>query len=301
VPDWLTVDAETIHVEANSSAPLGVTVAVPPDTPSGGWYASVAIQTGGTSEQENAPAVASELVVPFLITVEGEGDLVREATIEHFAGVLEMDGRLGFRAEINNGGNFHWEASGVADVATGDGDDYGNLEFQPRRVYPDRSILLVTTSTLPVEAGGAYAATTELNYGADEPVTAETEFTFTTDFTVTGSICENLDRGPTIFSDIVNNGDLGIMFGTRITIASADGQPLGQSNPGEPQVAWPNETSTSFADLPQRLPSGDYVLTVEAVTGTGEPVVAEIPFSIGGTGPNVAPICPQPESTPDTD
>jgi hypothetical protein len=300
-PEWLSVAQSSIHTEPGGSATVSVTVAFPEDQPSGARYAGLSIKTVAGDAASGQSGVTGGIVVAFLMTVEGEGELERSGEINRFAAVLEMDGRLGFRAELSDTGNIHWDANGMAFVKKEDGSDYGSLEFQPARAFPQGVAVSATSSTLPVEAGASFTASAEFDYGADDPLTAETEFTFTPDFAVDGSICENLDRGPTITTELINNGDLGIMFGTRIIIATADGQPLGQSNPGDPQVAWPNDTSSSFADLPDRLPSGDYLMSIEAVTGTGAPVIAEIPFAIGGSGPNVAPICPQPESTPDTD
>jgi hypothetical protein len=298
VPEWLSLDQTTAHVDAASQAIVKVSISIPDDATPAGRYASVAITTGAPDSEGGSTSVSGRLVVPFLITVEG--DLERNAEIERFAAVMELDGRLGFRTEVSNDGNIHWQSGGMAIVNKGDGSDYGTLEFEQNRIYPQSSATLATTSTLPMEPGGEYTATAELNYGVEDPVTAETEFIFTASLTVNGSACENLDRGPTMAANLVNDGDLGVITSVNMTVATADGMPIGQTGALGPDIAWPGETTAISAVLPDRLQTGDYVLVIETLTGaSAEPTVVEVPFSIGGTGPNVAPLCPQPESTPD--
>jgi hypothetical protein len=301
VPDWLTVEPASVQVEPGGQATVTVSIAIPEGEPSGSRYAGVAITSGSVQEEGSGATVAGELVVPFLITVEGEGKLERKAEIERFAPVIELDGRLGFRTLVHNAGNIDWQASGKAIVNKADGSDYGNLDFAQSRVYPQGSTLLTTTSTLPVEAGAEFSTIAEIEYGADDPVEAETEFTFTPELAVTGSACENLDRGPTMTATLDNSGDLGIMTNLTMTIAGADGQAIARANAPAADIAWPNETTSIPVDLLDRLPTGDYTLTIDVQTGaSAEPMTQTIPFSIGGTGPNVAPICEQPtESTPD--
>jgi hypothetical protein len=302
VPEWLTVSQSSITLEPGQSAVITVTIKVPEDQPSGARYAGVAITIGGGDAEGTTAAISGRLLVPLLMIVEGEGGIERTAEVERFAPVLELDGRLGFRALVRGTGNVHVSASGLAIVTLEDGADYGTLDFVQTRVYPGRAALLSTTTTLPVQAGTAFNASAEVEYGADDPATADTAFAFTPDLAVSGSVCENLDRGPTITTELINDGTLGVVTTLQLAVGLPDGGRIGESNPMEPQIAWPSDTSTFSADLPERLPTGDYVLTVSALTGaSADPIVQEIPFSIGGTGPNVAPICPQPESTPDTD
>jgi hypothetical protein len=302
VPDWLSTDTPSIHLEPQSQRAIKIKIAIPKDENSGTKYAGVAITTGasqGAQATENSASISGRLLVPFLITVNGKDKIKRSAEVEKFAAVLELDGRLGFRAQVSNTGSTHWKSSGKAVVDKSDGSSYGNLDLSDTTVFPLDSGIISTTSTLPVEHGASFSATLELDYGAKKPKKAETEFTFTPQLSINGEACENLDRGPTMTVDLVNSGDLGIMSVIQMSVATADGQPIGRVQAGDPWVAWPSVTTPARFDFQERLQTGDYVMSISVLTGSSPaPVVQEIPFSIGGTGPNVAPICPQPESTP---
>ncbi|HQY31204.1 MAG TPA: hypothetical protein PK691_07955, partial [Thermomicrobiales bacterium] len=108
-----------------------------------------------------------------------------------------------------------------------------------------------------------------------------------------------LDRGPTMAAKIDNTGSLGLITNVSMVVKSADGTPIGQTGMIGPNPVWPKTMGTVGTDLPDRLATGDYILTIQYQTGAAtDPVSIDLPFSIGGTGPNVAPICPQPEATP---
>lgn len=297
VPDWLSTNTQSVHVEPGQSAPINVSISIPKGQDAGGHYAAVSVTTGSSDDQGNVTAIAGKLVVPFLVTVEGK--LKRKAEIERFAPVLELDGRLGFRLQVANNGNIHWESAGKTFVKSANGPDYGNLDLERDKVYPSRTRTLSTSSTLPIEPNANYSATVELDFGAKKPTKADAEFTFTPQLSVTGAACENLDRGPTVSTNLVNAGDLGVIAVTNMQVTRADGQPIGQTGVLGPDIAWPNDTATVHADLGDRLASGDYVLTIQVQTGASvDPIVQDVPFSIGGTGPNVAPICEQSTATP---
>lgn len=298
-PEWLSLEAESVDVAAGESTVVKVNVQIPDDQESGAKYAFLSVSSTLPGSGDNATSLAGQLLVPFFMTVEGKEELSRKAEITRFAAVIELDARLGFRAQIENEGNVHLPLTGKALVYQADGSDYGNLDFEEGRAYPQTSVTLGPTSTLPVAADASMSAEAEINTGAKKPITAQTSFTFTPNFTTSGSVCENLDRGPTISAILTNQGDIGIVYQSSISIATADGQMIGQSNSEDPVIAWPSDESASLADLPDRLPTGDYLLTIQYLTGaSADPVSLEVPFSIGGTGPNVAPICPQPTETP---
>jgi hypothetical protein len=301
VPTWLTVDHTSLHADPGGRASIHVSIAIPKGELTGSRYATVAISTAPPDGQGNSTAISGKLVVPFLITVDGKGKLSRKAEIERYAPVIELDGRLGFRAELSNGGNTHWKGSGTNVISKTDGSTYGTLDFDPSTVFPNGTWVLSTTSTLPIEPGAKYKASIEVNFGSKKPKKAETEFTFTPQLSVAGSVCENLDKGPTVSASLINDGDLGIIGVVNMFVVAQDGPDGGQTGTLGPETAWPKDTTVVDADLGNRLPSGDYKLIIQVQTGaSADPIVQEIPFSIGGTGPNVAPVCPQPESTPGT-
>ncbi len=296
-PEWLTPSVGTAHLDVGGQSVVTISITIPDDTDPGGYYAIVAIRTVAGDGGENATGISGQLSVPFLITVEGK--YKRKAEITQFAGFLELDGRLGFRAVANNDGEIHWKPASTLTVKKGDGSDYGTLEVDNSAVFPQTSSTLSTTSTLPVTSGESFQAEIAIDYGAKKPVKAETEFTFTPEFTVTGSVCENLDKGPTITALYDNTGDLGVITNLVMAVASADGQAIGQTGMVGPNLIWPASSVPVATDLQDRLPTGDYLLTIQYLTGaSADPVSLEVPFSIGGTGPNVAPICPQLTETP---
>ena len=295
-PEWLTPNPTTAHIDAGGATTVSVAIAIPKDADPGGHYATIKITTGAPDSSGNSAGISGQLVVPFLITVEGKYD--RKAKIEHFAGFLELDGRLGFRAEVSNPGEIHWKPASTLTIKKGDGDSYGTLDVDNSTVFPATLATLSTTSTLPVTAGEKYKAEIDVDYGAKKPAKSKTEFTFTPNFTVSGSVCENLDRGPTITSTFVNSGDLGIISNVVMAIKQTDGTAIGSTGQIADNLIWPSSTVPVATDLSDRLPTGDYVLTVQYQTGAAaDPVSVDVPFSIGGTGPNVAPVCPAP-STP---
>ena len=295
--DWLTPSITTAHIDTGSQVVVPVAIAIPEDADPGGHYATIKITTGAPDGSGNSAGISGQLIVPFLITVEGK--YKRKAEVTNFAGFLELDGRLGFRAEATNEGEIHWKPASLVTINKGDGSDYGTLEVDNSTVFPQSDVTLATTSTLPVTTGDSYQAEIALDYGAKKPVKAKTEFTFTPDFTVNGSVCENLDRGPTMAAKIDNTGSLGLITNVSMVVKSADGTPIGQTGMIGPNPVWPKTTGTVGTDLPDRLATGDYILTIQYQTGAAtDPVSIDLPFSIGGTGPNVAPICPQPEATP---
>jgi hypothetical protein len=299
-PDWLSVPVASVHLEAGANTIVPVKVTFPKDQPSGSRYAGLSVKTKAAGSSEGGTATGG-IVVAFLMTVEGNGKLSRKAEIDRFAPVLDLDGRLGFRVLVSDTGNIHWSATGRAVVKKANGGDYGTLDFEGTRIFPSGDATLKTSSTLPAEPGASYNATAQIDYGAKKPKTADVGFTFSMNMALGGGVCENLDRGPTILTRLINAGDLGVISLVRMAIYSADGQLVGRANPTDPTIAWPSDTTEVTAILQDRLASGDYTLTIEAQTGaSADPIIQEIPFSIGGTGPNVAPICPQPAATPGT-
>ena len=137
-------------------------------------------------------------------------------------------------------------------------------------------------------------------------MSATVEFTPTAVLAVTEiSVCENLDRGPTVDVTLRNDGDLGLLPAIRLDLSSVDGQAVPQPAPSMPAILWPHEGSTVTADFGERLLSGDYILKIRvdyaAPATDGQtilpPIEQEAPFRIGGLGEGAAPLCPaEPET-----
>jgi hypothetical protein len=300
---WLAVEPATLSLEPGDETDLTVTITVPQGIASGGYYAYVTVTGGGgESEAENAAAIQGQLAVPFLIAVEGEGDLVRGVTIEQFAPVIEPDGRIGFRALVVGAGNIHSSPAGTVTVTLENGDAYGSLDIPASTpLLPGSERLLSTFGTLPVQEGTAYVATVAI--GSDDADAAEAEIPFTLEqpeVTLANLfVCENLDRGPTVTFEVENGGTIGAIATIEATIADATGAVAAQAPLAQQPILWPGEATSYAVDASQRLLTGEYMLTVTVTPATGDPLTAEHAFAIGGTGPNVAPICQAPEPAAD--
>jgi hypothetical protein len=131
-------------------------------------------------------------------------------------------------------------------------------------------------------------------------VSAKVEFELHAAFTITEiSVCENLDRWPTVNIAVRNDGDLGLLPAVRLSLKADEGQAPPQPSAAAPVVLWPHETVAVTAEVGDRLLSGAYVLSVHvdyaAPPEDGQtvlpPVEQEVPFQIGGLGEGAAPLC----------
>ncbi|MGH2550417.1 MAG: hypothetical protein ACRDHN_13570, partial [Thermomicrobiales bacterium] len=151
-----------------------------------------------------------------------------------------------------------------------------------------------TQGSLPLTPGATYKASVSLTYlNEDKPVTAEFEFTVSPKLDVsTASICENLDRGPSIMLSVNNSGSVALQPQIGFAISNQGGTDLGTVAPDGAALIWPGESFDLAADFPQRLESGSYSLTVNInADPAGQPIVQEIPFQIGGLNGTPIPLC----------
>jgi hypothetical protein len=302
--NWLTVEPATLHLEPKEKQTVTVSIAVPDDLESGGYYASVTITTGATTPEGNAAAVAGQLGVPFLFTIEGKGKLRQQAKVERFAPVFEPDGRVGFRALVRSAGNVYIETQGKVEIADGGGKKIASLDFPASgRILPDAVRLLTAQGSVPLKEGEKYRATVTLTFGEKgKPLTTKETFTVERpELSITSlGVCENLDRGPTISLAGQNKSDLGVQPTVTLAVQKADGGQVGEMKVPAGPLLWPDDTTNFQVDFSQRLVSGEYVLkaTVEASQVTA--VTRELPFQIGGIGGTPVPLCSEtaPAGTP---
>lgn len=299
---WLTAAPAQIHLAPNTTQKLTVTIAVPRGLASGGYYALVTVTTGATQIQGSGAGIAGRLGVPFLFTVTGTGPLTKTATLEKFAPVLEADGRVGFRALLRNSGNLYVVASGQVAVNQADGKKYASLDFPATTaILPANERLLQTQGTIPMQPGAAFTAAATIDFGAKQTLAGTAAFTFEPPAVAASGlgVCENLDRGPTLTATLRNDGDLGALPAVKLAVRQKSGSDLGAASLPQPPIAWPHDRQTITADFPQRLVTGAYVFTLTVQTPSGQPMTTDFPFQIGGTGANVAPLCPA-AATPGT-
>ncbi len=305
--DWIKVEPATFTLNAGESREAMVQIEVPDDLDAGGRYALVTFTSGGGGGDEGSGAsVAAKLGAAILLVVDGKGDLTESAELAGFGPVLEPDGRVGFRALLSNSGNVHLRPSGGVEILGADGVPYGSLEIpEERTVLPGNEALLSAVGSLPVDENATYTASAEIHFGEDGVATGEVSFAPTVDLSIASvSVCENLDRGPTLTATLQNDGGLGLTPNTRFVVLSAGGNLIGDASALQTNPVWGGTTAEMAADFSERLVTGDYVLAVQvqlvSPSGNGESIVPpleyEQPFSIGGLGGNAAPLCETSES-----
>ena len=301
--DWLTPEPASFRLEPGEEQEVTVKVTVPKDLKSGGRYAAVSFTTGAKSVEGSGMAMAGKIGVPFLMKVKGKGEMTQQASLERFAPVMAPDGRIAFLTLLRNEGNLHVLPAGAVEISQGEDDEpLARLDIQQTTaVLPDSEVVLATQGTVPLEASASYRARAVVEYGGEAPVTAEAKFTPKAALAVAStSICENLDRGPTLKVELRNEGDLGLQPAMQLSIRSALGDPRGNAPPLSSVLVWPGDTSEAAVDFPERLTSGEYVLVVQvAVTPPDAegrvaipPIEQETAFQIGGLGGDAIPLCP---------
>lgn len=293
---WLNTSATIVQLAPKQHKTIKVAITVPPDLPSGGYYALVTITTGNETGQsgERAMGMAGQLGVPFLFTVKGKGEIKREASLSRFAPVLEPDGRLGFHALVRSSGNVYVNASGKVEISTAGGKHYAKLDFPDSgRILPEAERLLKTQGSVPIQPGATYRATVTMDYGdGQQPLTADANFTMQIPALAVAnmSVCENLDLGPTLTFGLTNDGTLGVQPDVTLTIKQANGAEVGSTAMPDALV-WPTDTTKFNTTYAQRLTSGNYIFVISAQIGHLAPVTKELPFQIGGIGGHPVPLC----------
>ena len=227
---------------------MKVSIAVPDNLDSGGYYASVTITTGAKKANGSQAGIAGQLGVPFLITISGKGKVASSATIEKFAPVLESDGRIGFRALVQSNGNRYVTAKGTVQVDQADGKHLGSLEFpQTTPILQGDERLMQTQGSLPLQMGARYKASVSVDYGAKKPATTDASFTVSAPAVAAAnlSVCENLDKGPTLSATLQNSGDLGVMPNVTLAVKQESGSDLGSGPLPAPPLIWPRSPPAS--------------------------------------------------------
>jgi hypothetical protein len=298
--EWLSVEPGPFHLEPGEEREIEVNIDVPKGLESGGRYALVTFTTGAGAAEGNGAAIAGKLGAAFLVIVEGKGKLDRKVELEHFAPFLEPDGRVGFRAQLRNDGNVHVLPKGAVGVADMDGKPLAAVDLEgPSNLLPGEEALLTGHGSLPLSTA-KHQAETFIDYGEEKPLSAKIEFEPKAAFSVSEvTVCENLDRGPTVNIALRNDGDLGLLPPVRLDLSAKDGQAAPQPAPATPLVLWPHETATVTADITDRLVSGEYVLKIHidyaSPTEDGKTVLPpfeqELAFRIGGLGEGAAALC----------
>lgn len=298
--DWLSLDTSTVNVPPGTEATVMIDIAVPDDAPSGGALARITVAPQVNAGGSVGIDVSGQIAVVVVFEIDGDEEIRREVSVDRFAPVLEQDGRVGFRGEVANEGNIHVPVTGTMELTmAGQDDPFAALDVDSTSaLLPTLTGPIISLGTLPVPTGTELIAHTEIYPGNPEeiddlePVVIDSEFTVDPRLAISGSICENLDRGPTITLGLDNTGTIGLAPAIRVTLVDAERTILVSLAPDGVVVAWPREDMAIPFDGLDRLVTGEYLLTIESTIVQGqEPTITSVPFSIGGVGENVAPLC----------
>jgi hypothetical protein len=305
--DWVSIAAEQLEVPAESDAPLVVDLLVPNDAATGGAYARIVLTSISVDGQPSA--IAAQIVIGVFFEVQAdEGELTHEVSAGRVAATLENDGRVGFRGEVTNEGNVLTPVTGSMELTSTSSEEMtAAIDLEGTIVFPTVTSVIASEGTLPLPAGSEWTAVTQIYPGDPEqnedlePIEVESTFTVNPQLGVMASICENLDRGPTVTLDLNNTGTIALIPEVSMALVDASGTLIASINQDQGTLAWPGEHTLTPIEGIGQLQGGDYMLRVTANIVQGlDPIVTEVPFSIGGFGDNVAPLCgSEPAATPD--
>jgi hypothetical protein len=300
--DWITVRPRRMRVQPGDTRSVEIRLRIPDEIASGGRYALVRFTTlPPPSSAAGDIAISGAVAVPILLAVRGDGPLTGDPGIERFAPLVEADGRLGFRAQIRNDGNVHTRVSGSVRVGLPSEEPHATLDIPDRLLLPGVATIVETHGTLPLSLDGRFHAMARFIPQRDgsrrefEAFVASVEFDATPQLSLlTGGVCENLDRGPTISGSMQNLGEVGLAPFVRFEILDGNGTPVAAADPPRSPLVWPGETLELSAELGRRLLSDSYTLRTTATFGAGSMVESETPFSIGGDPATAVPLCSTP-------
>ena len=305
---WSTVTPERLLLEPGDRRSALYTVDIPDDAVSGGRYAQIAFTTvpPGT---DGTTAVAGRILVPVLLTVEGEGDLVRSPVLDRAALFLEPDGRLGGRVAVRNDGNVHVPLTGSIELSSADPELDTHLGIAMGRVLPGTTRTYNGDATVDWPLAQTYDVEVAMGLPDDTGAMGDPVFreAFQVDATpmlevAAATVCENVDRGPTLTATLVNGGGLGIVPTVGFEVFDEAKARVGAAPAFEQPLAWPDSSVDATVDLADVLPAGAYTLVVSALFGGDSVVETRLPFTIGGDPLTAAPPCaaasPTPSPTP---
>jgi hypothetical protein len=302
---WSTLNPRRLRLDPNASGTVTYRVEIPRDAISAGRYAELSISTTpipddpAASPAPGSTPIAGRIVIPVLLTVHGEGDLIRTTELMRSGLFLEPDGRLGIRAEVANRGNVHVPFIGHIEVTGDQLPTPATLEITLGRVLPGTSRTYAAATTLPLPQDAGYHALVEMGVPDSEGATTfeptlhgESDVVATPSLALTElSICERLDGPPDVAVTLTNDGTLGIVPTVGFQVVDEAGAPVASTTATNQQLSWPGTEVAYAASLPARLASGSYTLVGAVVYGAGTVIERRLPFSIGGDPASAAPLC----------
>ncbi len=175
---WISVEPETVTIDANQTYDFTVTIDVPENAEPGSHFGSVVFQTI-PPEDEDAVALVSQEIAP-VILVKIAGDTTEAATIEEFTSDKSFYSRedtITFNSRIKNTGNVHFKPTATITIKNMFGTEVASFTVDEKNVLPD-SVRQITSEWQPEgQLVGRYTAQLTLVTGEDNQIeTAEVSF-----------------------------------------------------------------------------------------------------------------------------
>ena len=295
--EWSSVSPEHLVLQPGDRRSAEYTVDIPDDAPSGGRYAQIAFSTVAPGS-DGVTGVSGRILVPVLLTVHGEGDLTRRPILDRAALFLEQDGRLGGRVAVRNEGNVHVPLTGAFRLTAADPTADAQLGIAMGRVLPGTTRTYSGDATVDWPLGATYDVEATMGLPDDTGAMGDPVFHAVFQARATpvlevadATVCENLDRGPSLAATLVNGGSLGIVPLVGFEVFDAAGTRVGAAPAAEQPLSWPDSSVQAAVDLADVLPPGAYTLVVSALFGGDSIAEKRVPFSIGGDPLTALPLC----------
>ena len=232
--------------------------------------------------------------------------MLRGATADWFAPVLEPNGLVSFRAQLANRGNIHFVTDGFVEISGSDGLLPARPVFaESSSIFPGENHELVAGPAVALTPGGSYTATATFSYGGTAQLTAGTEFTVTPVLTVPGlRAVESPGLPMGIAVTLENGGDLALRPRVQVYVHAADGTVLGTTFDTGSSLLLPGKSGDMRFEFRRPLPPGEHKIVAEVYFGAPDRVVKEQPFRIGDAEAGDEPETgggPAPEATPESE
>ena len=228
--DWLKVEPRQFLIAGFEDRTITITLEAPDgELASGGSYAAVTFDAKSVDPLQDFGATTAQASVPFLINVEGQGLLVRQAALDWFVPVLEPNGLVGFRARLVNRGNVHFLAKGAVEITGQNGLPAWNVEFpESMPVLPESGHVLESSETLMLAKGSTYSAKATITYGGSAAITGDSTFKVSPELRVADlRPVASPDEGIKLVVTLANEGEVALRAVVQVFVRVADGTVLG--------------------------------------------------------------------------
>ncbi len=144
--NWVSTSEENMVLAPHESRNIDFTIAVPADTPSGGYYGAIFFQSSEESLDEKDDAqirINTRVGVLVTLAVHGDAELQTGAELKSFTVDKEFSWGepLTFMARVGNTGNIHFRMNGKITIDRM-GKRFAEVEMPSHLYYPERDRVL---------------------------------------------------------------------------------------------------------------------------------------------------------------